>query len=124
MSIQDKLNRLADIRSHQDVINIHYDDLIATVLTDEIKTQLDDIEVERESSLEAVEDGIKKLTDDVKSNVLEEGESVKADFLHAVWAKGRRGWDGDGLDGYMVAHPEIKAFRSVGDPSVSIRVVK
>lgn len=44
-----------------------------------------------------------------------------ANNMMAVWSKGRVTWDGKGLGGYMVAHPEIEAFRREGKPSVSIR---
>ncbi len=41
----------------------------------------------------------------------------------AIYSKGRMSWDGKRLDGYATAHPEILAFRSEGQPSVSIREV-
>ena len=58
---------------------------------------------------------------EVKADVLAHGETVKGAHLMAVWVKGRTSWDSKRLDGYAAAHPEIETFRSVGEPSVTIR---
>jgi hypothetical protein len=60
----------------------------------------------------------------VRNAVLAHGASVKGNTLHAVYTKGRASWDSKGLDGYAVAYPEVLRFRSVGEPSVSIRAAK
>ena len=60
----------------------------------------------------------------IKEEVLTRGESIKGDPLSALWVKGRHTWDGKGLAGYAVAHPEIKAFEKVGQPSVTIKTNK
>lgn len=41
----------------------------------------------------------------------------------AVYNKGRVSWDSSGLNGYMVAHPEITAFRKEGEPSITLRKI-
>lgn len=61
------------------------------------------------------------LESEIKAAVIALGETVKADGIMAVYNKGRESWDGKALSGYAAAHPEILVFRSVGDPSVSIR---
>jgi len=60
----------------------------------------------------------------VKTLVGGVGETVKGEHLMAVYSDGRVTWDTKEMDGYMVAHPEIKQFRNVGKPSVAIREVK
>ena len=57
---------------------------------------------------------------DVKTH----GASVKGEFLHAVWAKGRVNWNTSALEGYAAAHPEIEQFKTVGEPSISIRAIR
>jgi len=47
MTIQDKLERLAEMQSHQDVIRLHYADLKATIIPPEIKAQLDESTLKR-----------------------------------------------------------------------------
>jgi hypothetical protein len=64
------------------------------------------------------------LSGEIKAHVIAVGASVKGKYLHAVYSKPRVSWDTTGLDGYAVAHPEVLAFKSFGQPSVSIRDVK
>lgn len=124
MTITYDLNQLAEMRAKQDAIRLHYDELRAKVLTPEIQAALDDIAAEEASALEAAGNGIEQLTAKIKAAVIEDGATVKADFLQAVYMKGRVSWNTKALNGYAAAHPEIEQFRKVGKPSVSIRVVK
>ena len=119
----EKLNRLSEMLSQHDVINMCFDDLREKILTPEISARLADIETERQTALDAVDDIVATLKAEVIAEVLQSGTSIKGRFLHAVWAKGRTSWNSSGLDGYAIAHPEIVAFRKVGEPSVSIRNV-
>jgi len=121
MTIQDKLERLAEMQSHQDVIRLHYADLKATIIPPEIKAQLDEIDAEAQTAMDALSGGIDSLTAEIKAEVIAAGTTVKSERLQAVYAKGRISWDSKALDGYAVAHPEIGAFRKTGEPSVSIR---
>jgi hypothetical protein len=93
-------------------------------MTPEIKEALADVDAEEATTMEAVNAGISSLTDEVKQAVFINGASAKGDYLQAVWMKGRVSWDSKSLEGYAAAHPEIKAFRKEGEPTVSIRGVK
>ena len=116
MTIQDKLERLAEMQSHQDVIRLHYADLKATIIPPEIKAQLDEIDAEAQTAMDALSGGIDSLTAEIKAEVIAAGTTVKSEHLQAVYAKGRVSWDNKALDGYAVAHPEIGAFRKTGEP--------
>jgi hypothetical protein len=119
--ISEKLNRLADMRSQIDAINLHYRELRQSIIPAEIQDQLNDMEVEQQSTLEAAKIGISQLENEIKSEVLGFGESVKGDYLQAVWSKPRVTWDTKALEGFAAAHPELLEFRKVGKPSVTIR---
>lgn len=121
--IVSKLNRLADIKSQADVINIHFDQLHDSILTPEIRAQLDDIEAERTTALEAALAGAKELESEIRAGVAAFGTTVKGSHLMAVYGKGRVSWDDRALSGYAIDHPEILAFRKTGEPSVAIRKV-
>ena len=123
MNITEKLDQLADMQAHADVIRLHFNDLRAKILTPEIKQQLDDLDAEMNTALDTLNGGITTLTAEIKDDVLKSGATVKGASLMAVWNKGRVSWDTKSLDGYMVAHPEMTAFRKEGDPSVTIRKV-
>lgn len=66
-------------------------------------------------------DEIKALETQIKKAVLAHGESVIIPPVSALLVSGRTSWDGKGLSGYAVAHPEILAFQSKGSPYVTLR---
>ena len=123
MDIKEKLDRLSEMQSQADVIRLHFDDLKAQILTPELQQALDEIDAEMNTAMDALQGGIKSITDEIKEDVIKECATVKGSYLMAVWNKARVSWDTKGLDGYAVAHPEISAFRKEGDPSVTIRKI-
>ena len=64
---------------------------------------------------------IKALETQIKQAVLDHGESVSVPPVSALLVDGRTSWNGKGLSGYAVAHPEILAFQSKGSPYVTLR---
>ena len=56
--IIDQLDKLAEMRAQHDAIRLHYDELRAKVITPEIQAELDDIDAEQQSALEAASQGI------------------------------------------------------------------
>jgi hypothetical protein len=123
-SIKQSLDRLADMRAQMDTINLHYNELRDRLLSPELKAELDAIEAERISALDAAQEGIEHLSEAVKRLVISQGRTVRGRYLQAVWHKPRVTWETKALDGYAAAHPEIKKFRKQGQPSVSIRYLK
>ena len=107
-TIEHKLDALADLQSQKDVISLQKQAVIDSVLTPEIRQKLADIDAEFAGKSEFVDAEIARLTDSVKTEVLLNGATVKGNFLMAVYTKGRETWDGKGLAGFMVAHPEIE----------------
>jgi len=120
MNTREKLDKIADLKSAQSLRESEKQALIDQVLTPEIKTKIAEIEAEFAAS-DNVTDTINLLTEEVKSEVAQLGETVKGTFLMAVYSKPRVSWDTKALDGYIVSHPELKQFRKEGAPSVSIR---
>lgn len=119
--IKQKLDQLAEHQSQRDAISLQKQSLIDEILTAEIKAKLAEIDTEFADKTSAVNENIASLEAEVKDAVRVLGVSVKANFLHAVWVKGRVSWDTKAMDGYAVAHPEILFMRKEGDPSVSLR---
>jgi len=120
MNTQEKLDKIADLKSAQSLRESEKQALIDQVLTPEIKTKIAEIEAEFAAS-DNITDTINLLTEEVKSEVAQLGETVKGKFLMAVYSKPRVSWDTKALDGYIVSHPELTQFRKEGAPSVSIR---
>jgi hypothetical protein len=67
---------------------------------------------------------LESLTKRLTEGVLALAKTVKGGSLQAVWYSGKTTWDNKKLQGYAEAHPEIKSFRKVGDPYVSITKTK
>jgi hypothetical protein len=120
-TIQQKLDRLADLQAQIDLINIRYAEQRDAILTPEIQRKLDQLEAEQDLALTAASVGVRSLTEEIKADVLAAGQSVTGAHLQAVWVKGRVSWDTRRLDGYAAAHPEIAVFRKISEPTVSIR---
>jgi hypothetical protein len=76
----------------------------------------------KESGIHA--EAVVAIEAEVKRLVLEHGESVKGESLYAVWSNGHRVWNKDMLDGFCIAHPELKEALSIGEPFVTIREMK
>ena len=123
MDIVSKLDELAEAQAAADVTRMDYERKRADVMR-AVQPQLDDLDREYRIRLAAEASGVVQLEGEVKTMVLALGESVKGAQLHAVYSKGRVTWDTKGMDGYVVAHPEVAAFRKVGEPSVTIRAAK
>ena len=121
MITKQKLDRLAELKAEQDLLNIKKQELIDSVLTPEIRTKIAEIEEEFEPQFEAVNFTTNELSKTIKAEVVGLGETVKGTVLQCCFVKGRISWDTKGLDGYLVGHPELNRFRKQGDPSASIR---
>lgn len=92
-----------------------------SVLTEEIKEQLREIEEEYAPDIQRAGEVLKELEDDIKFYVSDLGETVRSDIADVVFYKGRKSWDTKGLEGYAVAHPEVLQFKKFGKPYAVIR---
>ena len=123
MNTIEKLDQLAELESQEDAIKLHYDELRRKAVPDEIRQALDDIAAEEQTALNALSEGILKLRDEIKADVVHGGASVKANHIHAVYNKGRISWNTKGLEGLMVAFPELAKMRKEGNPYVTFRKI-
>jgi hypothetical protein len=119
--ITEKLDRLANFQAERDFLALHKQELIDQVLTPEIKARLEEIEMEFAQRVEAVDENIAALEEEIKNDVIQHGTTVRGTFLRAVWNKGRVTWNTKAMDGYASTHPEILEFRKEGQPFVSIK---
>jgi hypothetical protein len=120
LDITEKLDRLANFQAERDYLGLQKQELIDEVLTPEIKARLEEIEAEFSLKVEAVDENITALEEEIKQDVIQNGASVRGEFLRAVWNKGRVSWDTRAMDAYATTHPEVLQFRKEGKPYVSI----
>lgn len=119
MDIAQKLDQLAEFMSQRDLIGIHKQEVIDSVLTPEIKAKLADIETEFKRQEKAVDDNIDLLTCDIKLRVIESGATAKGAHLQAVFTSGKYSYSEDAKPGYEA----VMIYRKKGEPSVSIRKI-
>jgi hypothetical protein len=123
METKEKLDLLSSYQLEIQEIAIEKQKLIDSVMTDEIKQKLADIEAEFLGKMAAANAKITDLDMEIRQDILANGSSVKGNFLMAIWNKGRVFWDAKGLEGFAVAYPQINAFRREGEPLVTIRKI-
>ena len=122
--LKEKLDVLGEIIAIRENLISEKQTLLDSLIPPEIKLKIQEIEEEFEDKITHANENVQSLESAIKSEVKAFGHSVKGELVMAVWAKPRVTWDNKGLDGFMVAHPEIKAFRKEGEPTVSIRFNK
>lgn len=118
------LDQLADLRFALDDIRLSKQDAVDAAIPPEVKAELAAIDLEYAPMIEEAEARYAALEQQVKTEVLAHGATVKGAHVQAVYIRGRVTWDAKALDGYAMDHPELFVFRKEGAPSVSIRAVK
>lgn len=93
MEITKKLDDLSELYAQRDLSEIDKQKLINTILTDEIKVKIAEIEAEFSDKNKIVFEKIALLENEIKELVKQNGASIKGRFLHAVFTKGRVSWD-------------------------------
>ena len=125
MNIEGKLERYADLQERIEVLQKQMQELLDKVpVPQEIVDQWNSIKAEFQPMIDMASIELVPLLDEIKADVLAIGATVKGSRYMAVWNKGRSSWDGKALEGFAMAHPEIRQAQSFGEPTVSLRQVK
>lgn len=119
--IFEMLGRLDNMKAMKDVLVIQKQEMVDAVITPEVKALMTEIEEEIGPDLKQADKVISELTAQIKAACVVHGSSVKGDHIRVSFIKGRVTWDGKGLAGYAVAHPEIKDFMKVGKPYAAVK---
>jgi hypothetical protein len=89
-----------------------------------VQEELNALDAEYNPLLDAAATRTANLESELRQEVLNFGATVKGSKLPFTYVRGRVSWDTESLDKYALSHPEIKAYRKEGAPSVSLRNVK
>lgn len=126
--IEVKLERLDDAIARREVLAIKKEELRKSILTDEQKQEMENIELEFKPGMDAVNEEVNKLRDEINDEIVRYGSSVKSEHLQAVFNRGRVTFDNKGLQQLEKANPTVwevvKNFMKVGDPYTTIRNVR
>ncbi len=145
MDIAQMLDQLSEFQAARDALRLEQNDMIimveerrkakiALAIPPELRAELERIDQEAEAEREAVDaemadklsaadTNAAALEEQIKNAVIENGATVKGQFIMAVYSKGRESVDIALLRGYAAAHPEVLQFIKVSRPSVSIRTI-
>lgn len=108
---EDAVDKLETLRTGRQVI---VDKVLEAVKAEleEIDSLIADAEKELESAIEVI-----------KEKTLEVGETQEGEKFMAVFVSGATRWDTSKLEGYALAHPELMALKSIGEPRVTFRKI-
>lgn len=120
--VASKLERLSSLRGAADLARLDYESKRAEILK-QVQAELDALDMEYKPILEATEENIAALENEIKTDVLLYGESVTGGSYRASFTKGRVSWDNDGISKYAESHPDVLQFRKQGQPIVVLKVV-
>jgi len=120
--VAEKLERLSSLRNAVEFTRLDYETKRTAILK-KVQAELDTLDTEYKPVLEAAEDNIATLENEIKTEVLLYGESVTGGMYRATYSQGRVSWDTNGMTHYAASHPDVLQFRKQGQPIVSLRVV-
>lgn len=115
--VASKLKRLSSLRGAADLARLDYESKRAEILK-QVQAELDALDMEYRPILEATEENIVALENEIKTDVLLHGESITGGSYRATFSQGRISWDNEGMNKYADAHPEVLQFRKQGQPIV------
>ena len=117
-----KLERLSNLQGAAEIARLDYESKRAEILR-QVQAELDALDFEYKPILDATEENIAALENEIKTDVLLYGETISGGSYRASYTQGRIAWDNEGMTRYAAAHPEVLQFRKQGQPIVSLRVV-
>ncbi len=120
--VTEKLERLTNLRNAAEFTRLDYETKRTEILK-QIQCELDALDSEYKPVLEAAEENIATLENEIKTDVLLYGKTISGGMYCASYTHGRISWDNEGMAKYAVSHPDVLQFRKQGQPIISLRVV-
>ncbi|HSK88028.1 MAG TPA: hypothetical protein VK880_06725 [Anaerolineales bacterium] len=117
-----RLERLSNLRGAAEMARLDYEARRTEILK-QIQSELDALDSEYKPVLEAAEENIAALENEIKTEVLLYGETISGGMYCAAYNHGRVSWDNEGMTKYATSHPDVLQFRKQSQPIVSLRVV-
>ncbi len=124
MTTLDDLDVLFSLRSALDTVNNQEKILIDRFFTLDILNQIKQIRADFVKVRVPLSERINALEKQIITGTIEQGMSIKANYLTAVLNQGHVIWDTPGLQALSSVYPVILDFKSRSDPTVTIRLNK
>lgn len=116
-----KLELLEMYTEEKEAIEAGIEQYLDSMIPEDIREKIAAARAEFKQEIEGLDKKISILQAEVKEIALFLETSIMTETISAIYSKPRVTWDSKALEGFMVAHPEISAFRKTGNPSVSFR---
>lgn len=121
MKTEKKLDMLYGLRIQKETREFEKAKLIESVIPEEVKMKI--AEIEEEFADTEIVDKMTRIESEIREETLKNGSSVYGRYMIAVYSKGRTSWNTKALEGILLVHPELEKFRTVGNPSISLRKI-
>jgi len=121
---KDLLAAYVDMQAKLDLIRADMANALESILTPEQQAEIEGIETEFGDLIGEAEKQINQAKAELKSSVLQDGESCRGETFEAIWVQGRVKWDEKKLANMMFDHPAIVTARDPDKPYVQVRVRK
>lgn len=116
-----KINRYEELMEGVSKLQQSKQALIESVIPKKIKAKLEDIDAEFDSTIENLEQQVKAIEEEIKQDVLNNGESAKGTKVQFVYTTGRVTWDNKKMEVLLESIPELNIARKAGNPYVSVK---
>lgn len=90
-------------------------------ILERVRAELEALDVRFADRIDRTIKTEQRAEEEARRRVLEAGQSIKVAGVQAVYTPGRVSWDNEGLEAYAQRHPEVQAYRRVGQPYVTLR---
>jgi len=86
-----------------------------------VREKLDAVDAAFAEAMQKANEAAAATEQEVRALVMRLGRSISTAGIKATYSSGRVSWDNEQMEGYAQRHPEVKAFRKVSKPIVSLR---
>lgn len=114
------LCELLRARAERAAVEAEYRAARAAIL-ERVRAELDALDARFADRTAQVAETEKQAEEEARKQVLKAGQTIKVAGVQAVYMPGRVSWDSEGLEAYAQRHPELLAYRRVGQAYVTFR---
>jgi uncharacterized protein YifE (UPF0438 family) len=111
---------LSEARSEAAALEAEYREARSAILA-QVREQLEGVDAQYAERLRTVSDAAANCEEELRALLLDLKHSVTLAGIRAVYVSGRVTYDSKRLEAYAETHPEVREFRKLSNPTVSLR---
>jgi hypothetical protein len=123
------LDDIAILRDQLNNLITNRESLLTQAIPQDVRAVMDGIRAEFDPKIDAASAHLAAMETSVKNAVLEQGSTVKGEWMIAVFNGGKTTWDTAQLEGFAAALPaglkdKLLTLKKTGAPFVTIRAAR